>query len=782
MIELHIDNRRMECAPDTSVVLSASLRQITNPESIREQRHEFRLPMTAENRKAMGFPEQTLSTEHFNRTAHSGEVRCKGTTLLKGRVKLVRCETGADGNGVYYIALIVPPPEWIRRAAEQKLSECPVEFDRMVNGETIRQSWTDNSPVKFLPVKRDRYPAPGEETARITTLNWEDYHPFVQAGALLHAIANQAGYRIESQFLNEPFFRSLCVSGNYKEYDREGTDLFMDFRARRTSGSKTTNANNNGTVFTSAKQTSASVGNLVDTPEPYNGNPRDRKAAYYGECFRMIDGRPAFVPVQNAIVGFEFRLKYTSAISLLPDNRSLGGVHRVVWGDEILHAPSMQQNSLTDRKNIPGKSGNYLIVNFNYSGINQIRVFQANGTSRSIGITNAVQRVQIALDYSRVVYEKYENGSFVPLDHWVMYSEAEYNTASSGNLKETVEVTVRSQPRLREKGVPVYLDEVTFEGGVAGLPFTLDAGATVRPLFYSAPEAGAALRFGEVFDRPESQLDFVRGIAHLFGLRFYTDELTKTLYIEPRFTFLDDTHTIDWTEKIDLRQPISLGEPGDDRSRAETHAYPPGDASVDRWENSSRESYTAWTAGVDNRFARQEERRIVNPIFRASFDERGGVIGAPDASLIVAGNRDAMEGELNFPPKIVRYLGMKPLPAGQNWGWPAPGGEYPLAMFHSAGEDGFTLCFDDRGGQLGLKNYLQPVYDAINRGRILTLYLRLTPSDMEAVLHPNSTGRNFRGNFVFRIRGETIRGRWIEVSEYDPGAGGVARCVFAVNL
>jgi hypothetical protein len=227
---------------------------------------------------------------------------------------------------------------------------------------------------------------------------------------------------------------------------------------------------------------------------------------------------------------------------------------------------------------------------------------------------------------------------------------------------------------------------------------------------------------------------------------------------------------------------MTLREPGGDRSQAETYAYRPGDVSIERWESSTHERYARWTAGVDHRFARAGEKVIVNPLFRASFDERGGVVGAPDASLIVAGNRNAAEGELNFPPKIVRFLGMKALPAGQNWSWPAPGAEYPLAMFHSAGEDWYTLCFDDWGGQMGLKNYLEPTYHAINHGKILSLYLRLTPSDMEAILHPNSTGRSFQGNYLFRIRGENIRGRLLEIEGYDPAKGGTARCTFLVEL
>lgn len=777
MTELYIDNRRVEIASDASVMLSASIDTLTHPENQEEQRYVFRVPMTPKNRTLMGFPEQILSPEIFNQTIHPGEIRCKGTILLKGTIELIRCETATNGNGIYHIAFIVSPPEWIGSASEKKLRDSTLAFNGEINEQSIRQSWTNDSPVKFLPVKRDRYPEYGEEQTELNVLCWEDYHPFVHVKTLFDAIVGDAGYRIESQFLNEPFFLSLYMSGNYQGDENEEASLLMDFLAKRTAGTKTTICDGNGKVCASSLQTANSVGNLVDTSEDYSGNKRDKGAIYYGKCFRMIDGRPAFVPEQNIVAGFEFQMKYSSAATI-DSSGYLSGIHRITWGDEILYIPYVS-NPLTDKKNTPGNKGAYRAVNFNYSGgTNRVRVMLKSGVWQSFAVTGACYPFEISEEYAYSVYETYANGQYAATEDWAMYAEEDYNSI---NVFEN-EITVRSLPRLREKGVPVFFDTVAFEGGTPGSSFTLHSGSSIRPVFYSSPGAEAALTLPEVFDHEESQLKFIQAVAHLFGLHFYTDELTKTVYIEPRFTFLNHSHTVDWTDKIDTQKPVMLEEIGNDHYQAETYLYRTGDAAISRMENGASDSYGSWTASVRNQFAKTGEKKYTNPLFRSTKDEKTTLVNAPDASFIVVGNRNSADGVLNFPAKIVRYCGMKELSAGQCWGWPSYGTSYPLVAFHSAEDDWFTLCFDDAEGRLGLKNYYQSGYDLINNGKKLTLYLRLTPSDLEAILHPNSANRNFRGNFLFTIRGEKIRGRLIGLSGYNPDAGGIARCVFTVEL
>ena len=86
----------------------------------------------------------------------------------------------------------------------------------------------------------------------------------------------------------------------------------------------------------------------------------------------------------------------------------------------------------------------------------------------------------------------------------------------------------------------------------------------------------------------------------------------------------------------------------------------------------------------------------------------------------------------SFTPRIVRYCGMQPLPAGERWGYPSTGDSYPLAAFHRNDPDnGFTLCFEDRDGQQGLHRFYDTQAEQEKLCQHLTLHLRLEPCDIE---------------------------------------------------
>lgn len=778
MIEFYIDQRAVELTPECSVTLSASLEQVTNPSSIREKRFRMRIPMTQQNRKVMGFCEQMLSPQQFNRQKHSGKIECGGSLLIQGDIELIRCEDTRSGKTCYVIDLIVPPPEWITEARQKALKETALEYLETFSPALIQESWTSDSPVRFLPVKRDKHTAYGQEQVVLSDLSVENYHPFVQVKALLDAIIGESGYRIESQFLNEPFFQSLYMSGNYPT-SGDGSTLFrMNFEAERTSGSQPTTADSEGKVYATTLKTNHSVGNLVDKAMAYTGSPLDLAAQYYGKSFRMIEGRPAFVPEQDIIAGFEFDLKYRFAVDIRTE-KWFSGVSKISWNEETIYESDVP-NTLTDIKNTGASGVNSLwIVAFKHgANTKRITLYNAKGNAIQIFYTyTAAAQVRANMTFAYARYEYLDQNQYVPFEEWAIYSHTEYQQLGMVDSQ----ITVKTLPVLRKKGIPVYFDSLEFEGMAANSSFTLEY-AKVKPSFYSIPSNGSEIVLASIFEHEQTQLEFIQAVCHLFGLHLYTDEWTKTVYIEPRFTFLNHTHEVDWSDKIDTSSPIFLEEPGSDRYQTETYSYKSGDATVDRWQDSNLTVFGKWDAYVENRFARAGRTEIKNPLFTATIDQKNSLTTAEDASLIVVGNRNAKDGNLNFPAKIVRYLGIKDLPGAQRWGWPSYGQSYPLVMFHSAGEDWFTLRFDDQDGQLGLRNYYQLLYNFMNNGKKLTLNLRLSPSDMEAILYPNSANRDFRGNFRFTIRGETIRARLLEVNGYSPDNGETTSCVFAVEL
>ena len=154
---------------------------------------------------------------------------------------------------------------------------------------------------------------------------------------------------------------------------------------------------------------------------------------------------------------------------------------------------------------------------------------------------------------------------------------------------------------------------------------------------------------------------------------------------------------------------------------------------------------------------------------------------------------------LDFPAKVVHYVGMKPLPDGELWGWPGFGRSYPYLAFHApggaedaeaplsaAGEasdavrlpmEGFTLCYEDRDGVQGLHVWWDGLVESYERGLRLEAWLRLCPEDIEALVRPNYMKKDFRARFRLHIDGEWSDWRLEEVCDYNPGAA-ATRCIF----
>ena len=774
MIELYIDNQPVEITPETSVSISASVEELTAPESIGRREYPLRIPMTPKNRAVMQFAEQTLSVHLFNQTEHPAEVRCKGTTLLRGETELVRCEVSEKEAGSYILRLIVHPPQWVSKAKAGLLRELESPVNGTFSPEWIRESWTSDSPVKFLPVKRDRY---DQET--IESLSFGDYHPFIQIKALLDSVVEKAGYRIESEFLNEPFFQSLYMSGNYPDSKRTAM-LEMGFTALRTIESEiTATAGNDKKIVATGLPDISSFGSFVGRAEATDKN----KTAPW---FDFRNGRPAFVPTQEVEAGFEYRFT-CRFLPVIGATGELTGITALTVGSERMEIPP-SPTGLIDKKGERQASGYYYACVNNHNPAYRYRVVAYN-IYGNYDRYNLTKNNTLCWIYNYFLYAFLEvsiNGgaSYSRSDDWNLYSQTDYEALILREVEK--EFVIRTPPKKTTPGETVFLDEVVVECTEPGFPVTLYANARVQPIFYASPAMGENIRLRDLFYHKEPQIKLIQAIGHLFDLHSYTDELTKTVYMEPRYSFLKKTHEIDWSDKIDPNQPILLEEIGSDRNRTETYLYKSGDGSLDRLASDDDPVYGSWSVALENRFAEDSEKQFVNPLFTASLDTKGYVENAPSASLVAVGYRDAKEAEeegyLNFPAKIVRYLGMKELPEGETWGWPGNGGSYPLVMFHSASEDWHTLCFNDEEGQKGLCNYRLPQYKTINGEKKLTLNLRLTPSDIEAILHPNSAGHNFRGNFVFAIRGEKIRCRLAEVKGYDPVKNASTPCTFTVEF
>lgn len=145
------------------------------------------------------------------------------------------------------------------------------------------------------------------------------------------------------------------------------------------------------------------------------------------------------------------------------------------------------------------------------------------------------------------------SGVYVPYtEDWALYD---------GYIGETgrteVQITVRTSPESVTPTAPKYFRQISFYGAEEGMNFTISRRCRLRPCFSSAPGYGAALAFDDVARHEIRQAELLRALAHLFDLRFHTDEQLKRVYIEPACEFYDATTVWEWSDRHPGRHAVS---------------------------------------------------------------------------------------------------------------------------------------------------------------------------------------------------------------------------------
>lgn len=776
MVKLYIDGKPVEMPEDIKLDVSISLEDVKRPGKAEDKMHTIAIPITPGNREIFGHSEQIMAADKFNRAEHRGVIVSEGIEIAKGSVKLISCEEGGDGAGRYIIRLTVPVPGWIKSAKETILRKTGIPFGAMISGELVKNSWTSDSAVKFLPVRRDIYEEPEYEyeVPPVKIMTYEDYHPFVHLRSILKSIVGHAGYNISSKFINSEMFDSLYVSGYYPEKNVELLKARMDFFAGKLNDSAT-KANEEGVVYTTPYRAN-SVGNIVDTADPTVSEDGSRIEGAFsnGGCFRSEGERVAFVPSQDVAVGFEYRLRYKTGFTV-KSATELKGFDKIRLESGEVHQVKVY-NRMNDVKAVSSGQRQYAACVFGYDPNKSYRLM-VDGSP--IAITAAQQQVTLPAYASVKNMQENPGSGYTNISSWALYHYQDFIEATQD---VEVFVTLRSAPAFRRGGQHVYFDNVQFRGGDPGASLTLQKGSSLRPVFYANPMEGSDVEFGEIFAHENKQIELVDAVKHMFNLYFLTDDQTKTVFIEPRDAFYNDKIT-DWPDKVDHGKPVISEEMGNDTEKSVTLLYTDLDGTVMRSNEANKSKYAAWRWDNKSVSAKDKELLSVNPLFAPTLNEEGGFPQARSASMMKTGDRDGRtdgknDGSLNFAPKICRYMGMRNLGGGESWGYPSYGNQYPYAAFHDGEAGGFTLCFNDHEQKEGLHRYHDSEMEAVNGGKKITAHLYLTAADIYNLMHPADNVVDFRSLFRLKLSGEDVMCRLALVEGYDPDSYGSTKCVF----
>jgi hypothetical protein len=796
-MEIFIDNTQADTDAASDVQISLSVSVVTDPRRGRAgYTRTLRLPATPTNDAIFAYADEIHSRDRFNATPHTGRVEHEGCVLIEGPLTLSRAEKNAEG-GFYEVHIIGAAREWASAAAKS-LATLPVGWSKTLSAATISGSWTGDGLVRFLPVARERterdYSSGGVIPA-MKVLSSDDYHPFIHAGGLLRAIFADAGYRVESEFVDSPAFDDLYVSGNYPTRDVSAAKSAMDFFARRLAAGSAT-ANSQGRVYADPYRSAFSVGNIVDTADPTQssaaGVSHDDVYAN-GGCFQMDDRRVAFIPSSAVSVGFQFHLRYTTDYRV-KSRTALAGFDTVYLGEQSARSFTLA-NPWPDRRASFRPARSYRLAVFDHVAGRQyqLRYTQqlttgGSGTMLSPAMSERFSTVEItgtmAVSDPVLWWRASSSGAWAKYTgDWALYDGF---VGETGTLD--VELTVRTAPESVTPGAPKFFDTIYFGGADEGMQLTVGEKTWLRPVFYAQPTEGSSLAFADVCAHDASRMDFINSLRQMFGLCFLTDNRERVVRIEPASTLYSGSRVVDWSDRVDLSRPVTVEETGGELAREMVWSYRGGDGATARFNRNNNTQLGRWSATVDNTAAADEVSVWENPMFTPSLCAAGVYLGAPSARLVQAGDISLAGAErtedLNFVPKIVRYEGMRTLPAGESWGWPLQGAAYPSLAFHSP-ESGFTLCFEDRDGVTGLHSMWDRDVRLWNSGRRVTVWLALDALDVESLAFPAGSGgaggaggagdagaasADFHALYRLTIDGEPALYRLEEVCDYTPAA------------
>ena len=757
MIRLRIDSVVCDLAAEQPLTLAWSGRTLTDPEAGRSgEALTFELLPTAAAEALFGAECHLYGAGRFNAALHRGELLAGGTPLASGSVRLV--ETRWHGTEHRYrVELRGGAHAWAEQAAKGWFRELEVAYEGRLLPTEIAAGWSDDSPVKFLPVYRDRYEIEnGDAGLRPPErlLSTDDYHPFLHVATLAERIFAEAGYRVESRFFASEFFRSLYMSGAYPSHDTAAAEARMGFSARRTAP-VTAKANEAGKVVADPATALNSVGNIVETATPQStdadGNPID--GLYnHGGCFSTDGGRILFTPLTETTAGFEYRLRYTTSHRILSRTR-LQGFDTVYLGPGSEMAFTLA-NRYEDHRAAPEANRTYRALVFDHREGARYRLrYTRDGVEGVVWTEFAARSAQVTTPasgrFADPVLEVRNSLGWEPFEgDWALYA---------GYVGETGETTVELRLRTASEELgpskPKRFDQIYFAGAEEGMTLTLHEECALRPRFRSGPGFGSAVRFADVAQHRIRQAELLGALAHLFNLRFYTEEATKRVWIEPADDFFGAGPETDWSGRTDFSQPVERRDAALEGHETRCWRYREGDGAVSRFDAGAEEPLGAWSVRCPSQAALTGEKVLRNPLFCPSLNAAGHYPNAPSARLLQVGDRDDTEDDgTNFTPRIVRYAGMHPLPEGERWGYPSGEAASPLAAFHFAGDAaaaGFTLCFEDRDGVRGLHRFYDRQTTREARRERIALSLRLAPDEFAALLAPGTGAPDIRS--VFRI-------------------------------
>ena len=246
--------------------------------------------------------------------------------------------------------------------------------------------------------------------------------------------------------------------------------------------------------------------------------------------------------------------------------------------------------------------------------------------------------------------------------------------------------------------------------------------------------------------------DFFKGVANLFNLYATTNEDTKTITIEPRDDFYQDTNnSVDWTSKLDHNSGYRIKHLDEYRNTLEfNYKKDDKDALVDRFNNVNDVKLGSSELDLDNRYP-DGISSVTNNYFAATIHQRVNIGRKENAEAVdrfnilpCMWNALGYDGiapaqSYDYQPRILYYNYQTQLDSdGNNITWRYEGDlktslptGYFLEDFDDTTTTGYNLTFEGTTGLTEL--YYEGEVRQINEGIMLSANFDLTYEDINAL-------------------------------------------------
>tara|TARA_R100001443_G_scaffold23563_2_gene35716 strand:+ start:8830 stop:12096 length:3267 start_codon:yes stop_codon:yes gene_type:complete len=373
-----------------------------------------------------------------------------------------------------------------------------------------------------------------------------DWRPLVWIYNMYHKIFNDVGYRISSNFIeSDNFKRLLYATPNF---------LYNNANARKQSNTYIGNFNDNSScaatqanlkIFDHTETWTFNVQNVggVQTYDNTFQTPYD--AIRFGGTCGSGDGSGRFQPAPNVITtsaGQQQELKIMTAAVGNQWTIDKAGYYTVST-QNIMYFFNWDEADWSGSGSIVNNSASGMTIYGNIC-VQVKRV--ANSTWETISsVDNASAD---ALSSFTDCNNDYSFGGTLPSKSSTHYFNEDDLVRLTFGVAPIVKV---SSPSINFSNT-TQVEVRTELFGTAYNDWTSSNGiVTIELVNEQIPVWGGTYDLQDVFPTDQKQLDFVKGVAHAFNLQFYTQESSKTVFIEPFNDFyLPPRDAVNWTHKL----------------------------------------------------------------------------------------------------------------------------------------------------------------------------------------------------------------------------------------